>query len=235
MSARIVIYDVVDSTMDEARRLLQDGVDLETIVLAKSQDGGRGRQGRSWISPAGNLFMSLITRDVAATQLSQFALLWGEVVRRVVSSYTKAQVQCKWPNDVLINGNKVGGILIERHGSALIVGVGINIEYHPQDVQFPATCLKEHSQENISPEGVARKIWDCYLELRGQWEQKGFGQIRNLWLQSAWKLKDEINIRQNDGSVVGIFEAIDETGAILLKDAAGAIKKLYVGDLIKEV
>lgn len=235
LSLEILTYNSLDSTMDEAKRLLLNDVSLETIVLAKQQTGGRGRQSRPWVSPVGNLHMSVMTRDVDAAQLSQFALLWGVVVRQAISSYIGAQVQCKWPNDVLIEGQKVAGVLIERHESALVVGVGVNIAYRPEGVQFPATCLNDHGVKHITPEQLALKISDIYTDYREKWDLFGFDEIHALWLQSAWKLQQEINIRQDAGSVIGIFETIDATGALILKDAAGTIRKLYVGDLIEEV
>jgi BirA family biotin operon repressor/biotin-[acetyl-CoA-carboxylase] ligase len=237
LNERLLLYDSLGSTNDEARRLLDEDSSkyLECIVIAKQQTSGRGRYGRDWLSPSGNLFMSVMTREVGAVQLSQFALLWGIAVQNVMQSLTKDLVQCKWPNDILINGMKVGGILIERHGSALIVGVGVNLEYYPEGVQFQATCLKHHSLVATLPEDLAQDIYESYEKLRKLWEEIGFQGVRDLWLKNAWKLHQKINIRQEAEYVVGIFETIDDNGVLILKDAAGVVHKLYVGDLIQEV
>jgi BirA family transcriptional regulator, biotin operon repressor / biotin---[acetyl-CoA-carboxylase] ligase len=228
----IVIYESVGSTNDEAKRLFAEGVSpLETIVLARQQTGGRGRMNRHWISPEGNLYMSIITRDVLPALLSQFSLMWGVVVRQAIASLGSAPVQCKWPNDVLINDQKVAGILIEKIQGALIVGVGVNIAFSPAGVQFPSTCLKDHSAMDTQPEALAQIIREIYVEMRQTLEQQGFEPIRQKWLDSAWKLNKEINIRQSASSVVGIFDTIDESGALILK---GMSDKFYVGDLMLE-
>lgn len=231
---KIIPYKTIDSTNDEAKRLLASdfSAHLETILIAAEQTGGRGRQNRVWVSPVGNLFMSVITKAVDPQQLSQFALLWGVVMARSITYYTDALVQCKWPNDVLIEGCKVSGVLIEHFEGALIVGVGVNIHSCPSEVQFPATSMVQHTDKAIDPEDFARIIWGNYQDCYAEWQQKGFECIREAWINAAWKIHEQINIRQDDGYVVGIFETIDNSGALILKDATGDVTKLYVGDLI---
>jgi BirA family biotin operon repressor/biotin-[acetyl-CoA-carboxylase] ligase len=232
LSYKMKIYEALDSTNDEAKRLLATvGSHEGTILLARTQTGGRGRQNRPWISPIGNLYMSLITQDVEPAFLSQYALLWGLVIRQAIAEHTKIDVRCKWPNDVLIEDKKVSGVLIERSSSTLIVGVGINILYYPENVMFPATCLAENTKEVPTPEILGENIANLYGTLRHRWVEKGFEDIRLSWLQSAWKLNKEINIRQEASSVVGIFETIDESGALILKTATG-FQKFFAGDLI---
>ncbi len=234
---KMICYDSIDSTMDEAKRLLHKDFEgnLESVILAKVQTGGRGRHGRIWVSRPGNLFMSYVASSVEPSLLSQFALLWGIVLQQVISQCTQSVVQCKWPNDVLVDGKKIAGVLVERYEGALIVGVGVNLEYYPEKVLFHATCLKEHVAELPTPVELAHIIADEYKASRILWEQNGFDQVRVKWLKNAWKLHEEINIRQEDRSVVGIFETIDAIGALILKSADGLEHKLYVGDLIEEV
>jgi BirA family biotin operon repressor/biotin-[acetyl-CoA-carboxylase] ligase len=231
----ILTYDTVTSTMDVAAELLasQGSAALETIIVAKQQDGGRGRAGRQWISPPGNLYVSFITRDVQPAQLSPFALMWGVILQKSLAMYTDAHVQCKWPNDVLVNDKKVGGILIEREHNALIVGIGVNLISVPECVQFPATAMNLHTSKPIDINELVESISSLYTYSRKLFEED-FEAIRQSWLNSAWKLHEEINIRQERGSVVGIFETIDETGALILAQASGSKRKLYVGDLFGE-
>lgn len=226
---KILHYDILDSTMDEARRLLRDGFKEEFAILTKVQTAGRGRHGRSWQSQSGNLYLSVVTRDVDPQKLSQYALLWGVVLQQTISSLVTATVACKWPNDVLLEDKKLAGILIERFDSALIVGIGINILHHPDQVMFPATCLANYGV-TCTPEELTDMLVQHYQRLRASWEKQGFDNFRNSWLNTAWKLNSEIKIGKNDESMVGIFETIDENGALIL-NTNGQKHKLLVGDL----
>ncbi len=111
--------------------------------------------------------------------------------------------------------------------------VGVNILHLPENVLFPATCLADHGGEVINAEQLAARITDQYVKMRAHWEQNGFENIRKSWLNVAWKLNSEINIRQETRNVVGIFETIDENGALILNTHSGQ-EKLLVGDLALE-
>ncbi len=241
MSDNLFLYESLDSTMDEASHLLDKDFNRfkNSMILAKQQLRGRGRQGRPWVTSEGNLMMSMIVEDIQPPRLSEYALLWGLTLYEALSSFVGdlAKVQCKWPNDILINEKKVGGILIERYqsgeASALIVGIGVNIIHFPEEVQFPATSLEEIGCGNITPQDLAMKISDCHTVLRKKWETRGFDGIRDKWLEVAWRLKEEINISQEKKSVIGIFEGIDLKGALEIKDFEGVIHKLYTGDVFE--
>lgn len=232
---KIIQYPTIDSTMDEAVRLSEQAEGLEFAVLADEQTQGRGRHGRTWVSNKGNLYLSVVTRPVPLELLTQYALLWGVVLRDVISSFLPNQlIQCKWPNDVLLNGFKVAGLLIERshQPDALVVGVGVNLLHCPEETMFPATCLKAHTAQIPSTIELSKSLIDKYQQYREEWEKHGFSHVRESCLKSLWKLNDEIIISQNTGSVVGIFETIDENGALILKTKSG-YERLLVGDLIR--
>lgn len=242
MKPHIITYDSLDSTMEEAKRLLEQDFQRykDAIIIAKQQTHGRGRHGRQWISPSGNLYMSMIVKDLLADLLSEYALLWGIVLHEVISDLILAhhKVQCKWPNDILINDKKIGGILIERYNknkdTAMIVGIGINVGHCPEQVQFPASSLKELGVQGIELEDLVSKISEKYKFIYQQWKKDGFAFIREKWLGVAWRLKQEISIRQEQQSVVGIFETINAKGAIEIKDHNGVMHTLHTGDLFKE-
>lgn len=223
--------------MDEAKKILDLGAALhsEFLVMAASQTGGRGRHGRVWHSPIGNLYVSFVVRGILPSLLSQFALLWGVILQNCIAGFTDRLVQCKWPNDILIEGKKVSGILIERYKNVLVVGVGINVAHVPEPVQFPATCLNDHVSSPIDLSVLLERICQDYEINRKKWEEAGFEMVRQTWLNAAWRLGDEIIIRQEDRDVVGVFETIDNAGALCIKNASGLTEKLYVGDLIREV
>ncbi|MBP6985536.1 MAG: biotin--[acetyl-CoA-carboxylase] ligase [Alphaproteobacteria bacterium] len=227
-------YESIDSTMDQAKRLVDQEVDFrqEFLIIASSQSAGRGRHGRVWHSDVGNVYLSFVVKGVQPQQLSQFALLWGVILQRTISSFTSSLVQCKWPNDVLLNGEKVAGILIETYKDILIVGVGVNVAHAPSGVQFPATFLNRQQENAIVPADLIDKLVDMYIKQRKNWDDNGFEDIQSAWLQAAWRLGDEITIRQEDRDVVGIMETIDEAGALHVWTHEGHSVQLYVGDLI---
>lgn len=228
-------YDVLDSTMDTAKSLISDGNIDEFAVLANRQTGGRGRHGRSWVSEKGNLYLSVVTKDVEAQRLSEYALLWGLILLEEIKRYLPLSlVECKWPNDVLIEGKKTAGILIEREASssALVVGIGVNLLHFPAQTLFPATCLRAHTEVLPSPDMFTKSLLLAYEKYRAIWQERGFNIIRETWLKSSWKLNNEIIISQETRTVVGIFETIDENGALILKTESG-YEKLLAGDLIQ--
>lgn len=227
-------YESIDSTMDQAKRLVDQEVDCrqDLLIIASSQSAGRGRHGRVWHSDVGNVYLSFVVKDVQPQQLSQFALLWGVILQKTISSFSSGLIQCKWPNDVLLNGEKVAGILIETYKDVLIVGVGVNVAHAPVGVQFPATFLNRQQANVLEPGCIIDKLVDVYIKQRENWEKKGFHDIQSAWLQSAWRLGGEITVRQEDRDVVGIMETIDETGALCVRTHEGHSVKLYVGDLI---
>lgn len=231
----ILEYDVVNSTMDEARRLIDLGCASNTMVLAYQQTGGRGRQNRQWSSPSGNLYASLIIDAVSANLLSQFSLLVGVILREAILEYGCVKIQCKWPNDILVDGKKIAGVLIEYYEGKLIIGIGVNLESYPQHALFPATCMRDHTENIPRPVELAHTFASLYQDMFCKWHEDGFDWIRMGWLKGAWKYKEEIKIRLQDGYVIGIFDAIENDGALVLKHSTGQLSRHYVGDLVEEV
>ncbi|HMK67267.1 MAG TPA: biotin--[acetyl-CoA-carboxylase] ligase, partial [Stellaceae bacterium] len=147
---RLLRFAELESTNDEAKRLADAGAPAWTVITAEIQRAGRGRRGRTWESPAGNLYMSAILRPAAnlaaAAQLGfAAALAVGEALLPVLPS--ERILQYKWPNDVLVDGSKIAGILLEAAGNGaegaawVIVGIGVNLASHPQETSYPATSL----------------------------------------------------------------------------------------------
>lgn len=125
-------------------------------------------------------------------------------------------IQNKWPNDILVNGKKIGGILIENDGNLVVLGVGVNILSNPENTIFPATNLGEFGVE-ISPQKLLEKFLDEFEILYKNWLDFGFVGIRNSWLQGAFRLKKEIKINLGEKVLIGNFEDIDLEGNLLLK------------------
>jgi BirA family transcriptional regulator, biotin operon repressor / biotin---[acetyl-CoA-carboxylase] ligase len=232
-------YSEIDSTNEEARRLASAGTSAPLWILADRQTKGRGRRGRKWQSPAGNLFASLLLRPekppARCAQLSFVAALCvADLISRCVPA---ADIKLKWPNDVLANGCKIAGILLESAGSGgarpdwVAIGIGVNLAWHPLDTEFPATSL---AGLNIVPPVPA----DALMALAGRWQQwygtwleRGFGPVRDAWLARAQGLGSRIRARLAGGETSGMFEGMDETGALLLRESSGHLRAISAGEV----
>ena len=220
----LVEFDVVDSTNDVAKEMAEAGASSGTLIWAKEQTRGKGRRGRKWISPRGNLCCSIILRPNAlphiAAQLSFVtAVAFGESIYMHLNNV--GALSYKWPNDVLVNEKKVSGILLESQVGQLglvdwvIVGVGANVSEFPSISEYPATSLKKESVDL----GIEEVLVGYSHHLRkwiSTWEIYGFEPVRLAWLGRATGLGRSINVRLPQETLSGIFESIDETGALIL-------------------
>jgi BirA family biotin operon repressor/biotin-[acetyl-CoA-carboxylase] ligase len=238
---RLVCLDTVDSTNAEARRLAALGEDETpdgTLIWAKEQTAGRGRRGRKWSSPPGNLYCSLVLRpDVAVTKAAEFSFIAALAVFDTLGTVGEPghNVHCKWPNDVLLNDKKVAGILLETETGAdgrpdwVILGVGINVGIFPGDTDFPATSLRA---ENFAATEVDCLDSFCrhFLKWTNTWLEDGFAPIRKNWLWHCFGLGEEIEVRLEGETLTGVFTDLDEDGALLLKTGDGE-RRIAAGDV----
>mgnify|MGYP005630191107 CR=1 FL=1 len=242
---RLLAVDAVASTNDEAKQLGMDGAPARTVVWARSQTSGRGRRGRTWVSPPGNLFTSVLLRPqcapVVAAQVSFVAsLAIFDMVTKALGEADK--VLCKWPNDVLVDGRKISGILLESASGTsptgasvidwLVLGGGVNVEHHP-DIQGPqgstsllaAGALDYDLNTTLSDYLAALDIW---LEV---WETKGFALIREAWLARTFALGYSIQANLPRESLHGTFSGIDDDGALILMLHNGDRRLITAGDV----
>lgn len=196
------------------------------IILAKKQTAGRGRMNRDWISPEGNLYFSLLLKPkVDLVKISQLSFL-GIAALNLVFENSLA----KWPNDLLIEGKKVAGILLEsqineKNCEFIILGIGVNIVSNPSQTIFPASNLKNFGIE-ISPSELLKKFLDEFGNLYQNWLDFGFAKTRKIWMSRAYRLNEKIEC----GDEIGIFLGIDEEGNLLLKKDK-EIAKISVADV----
>jgi BirA family biotin operon repressor/biotin-[acetyl-CoA-carboxylase] ligase len=214
----------VGSTNDEAKTLARDGAPAGTIVWADGQTAGRGRRGRNWVSAPGNLYLSLIQRPSGTpTRAAQL----GFVAAIAVSDALPASSRLKWPNDVLLNGRKVCGILLESEtgpsGSLdfVVIGIGINIRSAPASAEYPATCLAEAGITNVTPADLLETWVAGFDTWSRRWLGDGFAPIRSAWLARASGLGDTIRVRLDRDTLEGRFLDLDEDGALVLETRAG--------------
>jgi BirA family biotin operon repressor/biotin-[acetyl-CoA-carboxylase] ligase len=208
---RVIELGKVESTQDEARRLAGSGAPNHTVLIADSQTSGRGRRGRNWVSPSGNLHCSILLRGIERPHELSFVV--GLAVADALDAHA-AGVALKWPNDVLIDGAKVAGILIEMEGQAAIVGIGINLAHHPDDAAYRAVDLGG----NLTPKDLLPGLATALAERLDEWKTLGFRSVREGWLERAWRLGARVTVEIADSREreTGAFAGIDESGALLL-------------------
>lgn len=230
-------FDDIDSTNEEARRLAASGVEGPLWIIADRQTKGRGRRGREWRSLAGNLYATLLLNPASRTaqcmQLSFVAALAaGDFVAHCAP---QVEVRLKWPNDVLTGGRKIAGILLEASGTGspdwLVVGFGINLVWYPNDAEFPATSLVAIGVRPPSPRDALTLLAAAWTQWYRLWETGGFAPIREAWLSRAAGLGELIRARLAEEEAGGVFEGIDETGALLLRESTGNLRTIAAGDV----
>ena len=236
----LVSFDEIGSTNDEAIRLAEMGAAHGTIVTAKRQTAGRGRRGRAWVSPEGNLHLSIVLRpDVNAESAAQLSFVAALAVGETVKGFVPDSVTLhyKWPNDVLLNGAKASGLLLETASAQggvidwVVLGVGINIVHHPDDTPYPATSLVAQGARGASVEAVMRRFVARLADWYDRWRGGGFMPIRDAWLASAAGLGEEIEVKLSGESVRGRFDRLDPDGALVLALPTGDTRRITSGDV----
>jgi len=228
----LVALHSVGSTNDEAARLAEAGAPEGTVVWAREQTGGRGRRGRRWASPVGNLYSSTILRPAcSAARAAELGFVAALSVADIVPA--GRDVRVKWPNDVLVDGGKVAGILPESAVGArgevehVILGIGVNVGFGPQlaDMRYPSAAL------GGSVERALEKLAASLSTRLAQWRSEGFEAVRAAWLAKAGPLGLEVDVKLGEELVRGQFAGMDREGALLLDTPAGP-RKIVAGELL---
>jgi BirA family biotin operon repressor/biotin-[acetyl-CoA-carboxylase] ligase len=237
---RLIHLEHTGSTNDDAKRMAANGAVEGTIVWADRQTAGRGRRGRRWESPAGNLYCSLVLRPaVPLARAGQvgFAAALG-IAETALAVLPEASVHCKWPNDVLIGGRKMAGLLLETEACGdgmvdwLVLGVGINVASHPTNVDFPATSLAAEGGQADVERVLTLFCRQFHLWYRS-WCDEGFAPLREAWLRWAAGLGGPITVRLEDRTIEGLFGGLDEEGALLLHSPGreASAQRITAGDV----
>lgn len=225
-----VVLDSVDSTMAEAMRRAP-GLERPTWIMARTQAAARGRRGRRWEVPAGNLNATLIFRpEATAAEAAKRSFLAANALFQALSIYVNAdKLSLKWPNDVLLSGRKVAGILLESSGQGpfvdwLSIGIGVNLSQTPtglDDADFPPISLVAAGGEDVSPQDFLSTLADAYATQEAKLLRLGFDRIRDDWLANAARLGEVITARTAREDVTGIFDSIDRDGNLVLITGTG--------------
>ena len=234
---RLIVHDTLDSTNSEALRLARAGETGPCWIVAREQTAGRGRRGRAWVSATGDLTASLVftaavTPAVAATLGFAASLAVSEACRALAPG---ANLSLKWPNDVLANGGKIAGLLLESETQgdalAIVVGFGVNLASAPAGMPFPATSLGGQGH-GATPDEVLSELTDAWVGLAALWNNgRGFEAIRKAWLAQAGGIGHAISVRTGDRVESGIFETLDQEGRLVLRLDDGGTRLIAAGDV----
>lgn len=222
------------STNDDLAALARDGAPEGTWLRAERQSGGRGRQGRSWSSSPANLHASTLVRlrpgDPPAATL---ALLAAIALQEVVEGFAGADaVTIKWPNDLIAAGAKLSGILLERSGDAVIVGFGVNLGDHPEGLDRPATSLRALTGSAPAPEQFLGQLAPAFAAWLSRWRSQGLAPVRRRWLDKAHPIGTALATTAPDGGrIEGLFQGLDESGALKIRLADGSTHIIHAGDV----
>ena len=232
-------FDVIDSTNEEAKRLAAAGEPGPIWISAARQTAGRGRRGRSWDSPTGNLAATLMLRPgKSATECAQLSFVAAIAAADMLRDFASgADIRVKWPNDALADGRKIAGILLESASAGgeapawLAIGLGINLAMHPDGTETPATSLKALGADVPSPDDALLHLAAHFARWYEVWRGEGFAAIRDAWLARAAGLGQRIRARLSNEETHGVFEGLDESGALLLRENAGTLRAISAGEV----
>ncbi len=234
---RIARLASVGSTNDEARALALAGDRGRLWIVAEEQTHGRGRKGRFWSSPPGNLYASALIVDPCPAALApQLGFVAGIALAQAVEDLGGAEFALKWPNDLLWRGAKVAGLLAESatladKRLACVIGVGVNCRSAPEGLAYPVASLTEALEREVSPDALFSRLAIRFHEALGLWARgAGFAEIRALWLAVAAGIGEPIRINDPRGAREGVFEGLDAGGRLMLRTPLG-LETIEAADL----
>lgn len=253
---RLAAFETIGSTNTEAMERARAGDPGDLWVVARAQTAGRGRRGRAWETPTGNLAASLlkiVDLDplTAATLGFVAGLSLDEALRRVaptldarvlldgadgVGPSERDRLALKWPNDVLLGGAKLSGIMLEREDlgggrTALVIGIGVNVAYAPDGLPYPATSLREAGL-SVTADDVFAALAEAWTGIEGMWDGgRGFKDVRRAWLARAAGLGGRVAVRVGSEVVEGTFETLDDEGRLVVRAGDGTVKRITAGEV----
>jgi len=235
-------FKEVDSTNDVAKYLAENGAEEGTVVVAEIQNRGKGRRGKTWISPPGGVWMSIILRpDIPPSRAPQLTLVTGVAVAETLKKELNLDVGIKWPNDILIGNKKVCGILTEVNASInkvnyVIVGIGIDmnvdVPLFPPDLQKGATSLKNELDTEINGAILVQKFLLNLEKLYDQFTSDKFPDILNEWRFLSKTIGSKVEVRTRGKTIRGDAIGINKDGILILELDDGSLRKIISGECL---
>jgi BirA family biotin operon repressor/biotin-[acetyl-CoA-carboxylase] ligase len=235
----IETFEELDSTTAEARRRAEAGATGPLWITARRQTAGRGRRGRAWETGEGNLAATLLaTTTKPPAEAAQISFVAALAVADVARAFLgQGKVSLKWPNDVLVDGKKAAGILVESGTRPdgvlwLAVGIGVNLAQAPDIPDRPATSFAEHmGGAQLAPEDTLLVLVSALERWREAWERDGFGPIAEAWTARAHGLGAACEARLPHETLKGVAEGLDPDGALRLRLDDGSVRRITAGDV----
>jgi BirA family biotin operon repressor/biotin-[acetyl-CoA-carboxylase] ligase len=237
----IHFHESLPSTNEAAFRLAAEGAEHGEVVIAEQQTAGKGRRGRTWVSPTGlNLYFSAILRPELAPQHAPELTLVAAVALAETLREAGADARIKWPNDVQIEGRKVAGILTELSAEPervhfVVLGVGVNLnagpEHFPPEVAATATSLSQALGQRVNRALFTTSLWGRLEEWLDLHHEIGFDPVRQRWKELSSTLGQEVLVRTDRSELRGVAEDIDVAGALMVRTAGGSLERVLAGDV----
>lgn len=221
-----------EDMLADARAGAHEGYWLRAI----SQTAGRGRMGRHWESPPGNLFASTLVRlqpdDPSPATLTLVAVV---ALHETASAYAPGvRLTIKWPNDLMASGAKLAGILLERAENAVVVGIGVNLAHHPEGLDRPVSSLAALTGHPPDAGEFCHDLADAFSRWLGRWRNEGLGAVARAWEAAAHAPGTALIANLADGeSLTGLYDGLDQNGALKLRLADGATRVIHAGDVFE--
>ena len=242
MCPPIELLDEIDSTNAEARRRAEAGDAASRWIVARRQSAGRGRRGRNWDSETGNLFATLtLMTQKSPAEAAQVTFVAALAVADLLEAFTApGSVSIKWPNDVLIGGDKAAGILVESGahragGLWLAVGIGVNLAHAPEGTERPATSLNAHLRSDLayppSVESAAGVLAETFAAWQARWDTLGFQPVLDAWTARTKGLNGPCVARLGHETVSGVADGVAADGSLKLRMADGSLRLISAGDV----
>ena len=219
------------STNADMLLLARDGAEEGLWLRAERQTAGRGRLGRAWLSPDGNLYASTLVRlRPGNPQPASLALVAAVALQEAIAVFG-VTAELKWPNDLLLHGAKLSGILLERLGDAVVIGIGVNVAHHPDLPDRPTTSLAAAGTPVVA-QTLLDVLAESFARWLARWRGEGLGPVRTAWLAAAHPAGTALTARLPDGSTrEGLFDGLDPDGALILRLASGERHVIHAADV----
>ncbi len=243
------LYETLGSTNDKARGFASNGAEKSPLwIITREQTLGRGRRGREWIGLTGNFFASLLwSPQISAADMAGLPFVVALSIREALMQIgvPTSQLACKWPNDILLDGAKVAGTLIEASidqnsvknaaTDYIIIGVGINLAKAPKDTPYPATSVAGAMDIMFDPIDFLPLLAAQFSHFSTLLEQEGFAPVRTEWLASAYGVGQPVTVNSEEKLLTGTFNGVADDGAFILGLDGGGEKRLYAGDIFPQL
>lgn len=241
---KIIHHDVTDSTNRRAMALAAGGAPEGTLVVAETQTGGRGRRGRVWFSPAGdNIYASVILRPtIPPGQAPRITLMAAVALAEALRKQTELPARIKWPNDILISGKKIAGILTEISTDMdrvdyVVIGLGVNVNTRaadlPSDIARLATSVRIAGGRRVSRAALLRSILESIDACYAQFQVEGFSPIMDRWRRHNNVIGQRVTVDMLGTRHTGVVENVDDDGVLILRTDDGGLKRIFSGDVTR--